>query len=377
MHPEECQYDGCAMHPSLGTEPVPGKICVGLYHLKFKSNNGSVTLPLDVLLIEEGEHGKIAFSVASEPCCLVTTTDDRILKDYFILRRNSLRSRVREIRQRRESKRMLKLAGVCGAAFCVIAVAGWLLSSLVVSFLVMQVPVALEKDLGETAYAELKEKITLYNDPALEAKVRPVLDRLVAALPEHNYDFRVEFTDLPIPNALALPGGRIVICKGLFDMAKTPEELAGVLAHEMAHVTRRHSLRTIVSTKGPYYMLRLFIRDRRGFIAGVLAGSELLVTLQYSRRLEAEADEVGWRLLETANIDPRGLANFLRRLQVEEAKINARLTRIFGGGLAPKPPKIFSTHPDTQERIDRLDRLWERAKRKTGFEKLHADATAD
>jgi len=361
------------MDPSLGAETVAGKITVGLYHLTFTSERGAVTLPLDNLMIEEVENGQIAFSTVSVPDCLITTTDDRILKDYFILRRNNLRTQAREIRQLRESRRMLKLAGVFLGSCCIIAVAGWLLSSVVVNFLVMQVPVELEKDLGEIAYAELREKFTVRADPALEARVQPVLDRLVAVIPGRKYKFEVEFIDLPLPNALALPGGRILICDGLFDVAVTPEELAGVLAHEMAHVTCRHSLHKLISTKGPYHMLRLFVRDKRGFIANVLAGSELLVTLQYSRRLETAADEVGWRLLEAANIDPRGLASFLRRLQVEEARINARLARIFGGGPVPKLPKIFSTHPDIEERIARLDKLWEHAKRKSGFEKLNTN----
>lgn len=374
MHPEQCQYDGCALHPSLGADAVTGKIAVGLYHLTFTSERGVVTLPLENLRIEEIEDRRIAFSTESVPDCVITTSDDRILKDYFILRRNNLRTQAREIRQVRESRRMLKLACVFLGSCCIIAFAGWLSSSLLVSFLVKQVPVELEKDLGEIAYAELMETISVRADPALEARVQPMLDRLVAALPDKRYEFEVEFADLPLPNALALPGGRILICDGLFDMAKTPEELAGVLAHEMAHVTRRHSLRTLVSAKGPYHMLRLFVRDKRGFIAGVLAGSELLVTLQHSRRLETEADEVGWRLLEAANIDPRGLASFLRRMQVEEARINTRLARIFGTSSVPRLLKIFSTHPDTQERIDRLNRLWERTKRKSGFEKFDTNA---
>lgn len=374
MHPEQCQYDGCVLYPSLGADPVTGKIAVGLYHLTFTSDGGVVTLPLDNLRIAEIEDRRIAFSTESVPDCVITTSDDRILKDYFILRRNNLRTQAREIRQLRESRRMLKLAGVFLGSCCIIAFVGWLLSSFVVSFLVAQVPVELERDLGEIAYAELRKKIPVRADPALEARVQPVLARLAAALPDKRYEFEVEFVDLPLPNAFALPGGRILVCDGLFEMAKTPEELAGVLAHEMAHVTRRHGLRTLVSTKGPYHMLRLFVRDKRGFIAGVLAGSELLVTLQHSRRLETEADEVGWRLLEAANIDPRGLASFLRRLQVEEARINARLARIFGSSSVPRPPKIFSTHPDTQERIERLDKLWERAKRKSGFEKFDTNA---
>ena len=187
-------------------------------------------------------------------------------------------------------------------------------------------------------------------------------DRLAAVLPNHNYKFQLQVIDEPIPNAFALPGGRILVTTGLFAVADRPEEIAGVLAHEMAHVTRRHGLRKIITTAGPYYVLKVFVSDKGGFLSLISHGSQLLVRQSFSRELEREADEAGWHYLEAANIDPRGLADFLKRFMAD------RLTQ----ALEQSPLRILSDHPPTTERVEHLDELWKQAKKKDGFAKLQS-----
>ncbi len=373
---EPTQYSGYAAHAEAAPEPIPGKITVGLDWLTFEAEGIRVSIRLEHLEISRGPKDEIVFTAKSAPEWLIGTEDGQILKDFFILRRHNLCMQARQLQQLREGRRMLKLAGAFLGAFGLIALAAWALSSVVIWVVVNQVPVAWEKDLGDAVYAKLSPHLLTVNEPALQAYVRPVLDRLVAGLPNTNYTFQIEFVASPLPNASALPGGRILIFDGLFEVAQTPEELAAVLAHEMAHVIRRHGLRTLIGAAGPYYVLQLFIRDRHGFLGRLIAGSELLVMLQYSRKLETEADEVAWRLLEAANIDPRGLASFLRKEEAFEAQVQARLgTLADGTSKSSKPPELLRTHPETERRLQRLDRLWARAKRKTGFVNLGAEIT--
>src|SRR5207244_6412555 len=153
-----------------------------------------------------------------------------------------------------------------------------------------------------------------------------------------------------------------LVTTGLFAAADRPEEIAGVLAHEIAHVIRRHGLRKIITTAGPYYVLKVFVSDKSGFLSLISHGSQLLVRQSFSRDLEREADEAGWHYLEAANIDPRGLADFLRKLMAD------RLTQT----LEKSPLQMLSDHPPTKERGGHLDQLWKQAKKKHGFAKLQS-----
>jgi len=161
----------------------------------------------------------------------------------------------------------------------------------------------------------------------------------------------------PLPNAFALPGGHVVVTTGLMGLADRPEELAGVVAHELAHMTQRHVFRKIISSSGPYILCRLFMRDNSGLL-GVLAGSsQLLVSQSFSQEYETEADDVGWQYLVAAHIDPRGLPDMLGKLQAEYESMN----------MAHLVPQAFSSHPATDKRIRRLQAKWAKLKDKSGF----------
>src|SRR5207247_7384925 len=134
------------------------------------------------------------------------------------------------------------------------------------------------------------------------------------------------------------------------------------LAHEMAHVTRRHGLRKIITTTGPYYVLKVFVSDKSGFLSLISHGSQLLVRQSFSRDLEREADEAGWHYLEAENIDPRGLADFLRKLMADRLTQTLEKTQL----------QMLRDHPPTTQRAEHLDQLWKQAKKKHGFAKLQS-----
>ena len=171
------------------------------------------------------------------------------------------------------------------------------------------------------------------------------------------FQFRYHIIDRPEPNAFAMPGGQIVVHQGLFQVATNREQLAGVLAHEIAHVTRRHCFRQVISSAGWYYVMSTFVSDRGGFLAMLGQGSALLVRQNFSREYEREADDLGCQYLLEANINPAGLLQFLQAMRSRENENKSLL------------PAGFNSHPPTNERIARLQDICGRVRGKS-FEDL-------
>ncbi len=159
-------------------------------------------------------------------------------------------------------------------------------------------------------------------------------------------------------NAFALPGGHITVTTGLLRGVERPEELLGVLAHELAHVTLKHGFRQQVASAGPFLVLQVFMRGRSGTMAVVAGGSALLVHQSFSQEYEKEADDKGWDYLVAANIDPRGMISVFHKLKAEPDELAGAL------------PKAFHSHPDLDKRIARLETKWKRLPRKSGFVEL-------
>jgi len=180
---------------------------------------------------------------------------------------------------------------------------------------------------------------------------------LLPVLPRGGPEFKFHIVQSPVPNAFALPGGHVMVNNSLIELAERPEELAGVLAHELAHVTQKHGFRKIISDAGPYLIMKIFFGGASG-TAGVLGGSsQLLVRQSFSQEYELEADEVGWQYLVAARIDPRGLITMLQKLQAQQDKLGRFALEL----------RAFSSHPATEKRIRRLEMKWRKLKNKSGF----------
>ena len=353
-------YNGFAFREGEEEQSLPGRLQFTLAYLQFEHASGTLQLPLSRLVLDLNSADNPVFYDAGTGWW-VESADGRVLNDMFLLRQTHLRAQARDVRERRESSRSLRYALIFLIGFAAIFFAGWLLVKGATNILVDHSPVAWEEKLTDKIIAEHPKIFVLETNDARAAMVTQLVARIAAALPpaERRYQFRAFLIDRREPNAFALPGGRIFVFTGLLDRTQRPEELAGVLAHEMAHVTRRHGLRKLITAGGPYYVLRLFVSDQQEVLSAVSAGSQMLVSRNYSRDIEREADTLGWHYLLAANIDPRGLADFFQLLTEGE---NATFI-----------PEMFRSHPATDERIASLNKLWEKSDRKTGFVDLSAE----
>jgi predicted Zn-dependent protease len=168
-----------------------------------------------------------------------------------------------------------------------------------------------------------------------------VVARLSAAIADSPYTIRAAIVDRKPVNAFAAPGGYVILFRGLVERAGRPEEVAGVLAHEIQHIEHRHATRALVRQASTGLLLAAITGDASGvFVYGVEA-ARTLGTLRYSRQAEEEADLEGLRLLEAAGIDPSGMVTFFETLQRTDGDLAGTLG-------------YLSTHPSTTERIARL-----------------------
>lgn len=353
-------YDGLAFREGEEEQAIPGRLLLTSVGLQFEHAGGTLEWPLSGLTLDQNPDGNLVFYDA-ETGWWIQSSDRRILNDVFLLRQTHLRTQAHEVRAQQESRRSLKYALYFLFSFAVIFSAAWLGIKGVENFLADHIPPAWEEQLTDSVIAEYPKIFILETNDPRATMVTRLVARIAATLPagERQYQFRAALIDRSEANAFALPGGRIFVFTGLLNRVQTPEELAGVLAHEMAHVTHRHGLRKLIAAGGPHYALKLFISDQQEMLSTLSAGSQMLVGQYYSRDVEREADTVGWHYLVAADIDPRGLAGFFELLTEGEN--------------ADYMPSMFRSHPATSERIASLNKLWTDSDRKTGFVDLAAE----
>ena len=191
-----------------------------------------------------------------------------------------------------------------------------------------------EAQLGDLVLAQTRLQMKIIDRGPTVAAINAIGSRLTTGS-VHRYRWFV--ADRPDINAFAAPGGVVVVCSGLIRAAGSAEELAGVLAHEVAHAELRHTLRGVIKSLGLRALVALVIGDISGSVFADAATR--LTELRFSRDAEREADAEGLRRLVAARIDPTGMIRFYEKLAAEQ-----RLS----------PPPILSTHPATGERLESL-----------------------
>jgi len=352
-------FDAYVCHPSLGDEAVWGKLVFVGWRLRFESGRVTREIPLVKLRIERepSEEGGIAFCDPDHPDWSIHAPDELILTHGSLLQQPHTRHQIQGLQSGGELKRRLKIVGCFLAGFALVALVVSVLMGMMVRSLVARVPLEWEQELGDKAMEEVREIATFIENEKLQTNLVNAVAPLLRVVPTNSLGFRFYLMDAPLPNAFALPGGHVVVTTSLLALAERPEEVAGVVAHELAHVTLKHGFRKIISSAGPYLLCRLFLRDNSGLLGVLAGGSQLLVSQSFSQEYELEADDTGWDYLVKARVDPRGLAVMLKRLKTEQEQMK----------LVQVGPQAFSSHPATDKRIRRLEAKWQKLRDKSGF----------
>ena len=220
-----------------------------------------------------------------------------------------------------------------------------------------------EKKLGKRVLLEMEKKVDFVRDLSLQTFIERMGYSLVDQVGPTPFEFKFYLINAIDPNAFAIPGGYIFVTTGLLVLAENEQEIAGVLSHEIAHVTARHISQMIERSK------RLNIASMVAILASMLAGgggkasqagatmamaTAEALELKYTREMEVDADQNCLRYMIKAGYDPYGMITFLNKIY------KSSLTS------GPQIPPYLSTHPAIENRISLLENLLHSAQRPIG-----------
>lgn len=209
-----------------------------------------------------------------------------------------------------------------------------------------------EKQIGASQHDEAVAAFGgIYADQQMQAYVSEIGKRVAAHSELQGVNYRFFLLDSPVVNAFAAPGGYIYVTRGLVSYANSEAELAGVIAHEIGHITGRHAAERY--STGTLTQLGAAIASaaigNQAASQALGVGSNLFLS-SYSRGQENESDELGIRYLHKAGYDVFALSRFLRTLQLEsnlQSKISGKQDM----------PSFFSSHPNTADRVANASKI--------------------
>ena len=203
-----------------------------------------------------------------------------------------------------------------------------------------------EMKMGAEYHPELVKEYGEYKNPDLHAYIQDIVTRLGDVSHRPNLEYRLTLLDTPEINAFAIPGGYVYVCRGLLAYANSEAELAGVIGHEIGHVTARHSVQQMSNSKGFSLGLALasifFFWDDKNkqqtaYDVGTFAGG--LAMLSYSREDEMESDRLGIEYSHKAGFSPLGVGRIMTMFE-----------RLGGSKSNETIATVLSTHPASETR---------------------------
>lgn len=226
--------------------------------------------------------------------------------------------------------------GKAAVAFTLASAAAVAVVLLSPQWLAPLIPSSVDEKLGDALVGDFGGRFC--STPAGDA----ALKKLVASLDANPDDLQVEVAKIDMINAVALPGGNVILFDGLVKQARSPDEVAGVFAHEIGHVREKHVMQALLRQMGLAVVL-----------GGIDGNSGALVnnmlSMSYSRESEAEADAHSMKALGAANISPIGTASFFDRLSKMDGSANSSTS---DNGIAG----YMSSHPLSRSRKDAFEK---------------------
>jgi predicted Zn-dependent protease len=202
-----------------------------------------------------------------------------------------------------------------------------------------------DAEVGRQAAQDAERQLPMLRDGTTEGYINAIVQRLAAVAPGPRFPYRARVVNAAEINAFALPGGYVYVNRGLIEAVRNEGELAGVLAHEMAHVAQRHGTSQATKAYGAQMGVGLLGsllggRDHRLGVGEQVIGSLGLNALfmKFSRNAESEADRVGAQMMSRAGYDPMAMANFFDLLAAQQR------------GNPSAVSQFFSDHPSPQNR---------------------------
>lgn len=219
-------------------------------------------------------------------------------------------------------------------------------------------------ELGREAARQVESQVRILRHPRATDFVEEMVHRLTAQAPGARFDYQVKLVDAGEINAFALPGGFLYVNRGLVEAVRSEGELAGVLAHEIAHVAMRHGTRQ--ATKGTAAQAGFSVLQRilgrndneTGKIVGVVGGIGLNAAfLKFGRDDEREADRVGAEIMAKAGYDPEDMARFFDLLAAQRRRNPSKVEQFFASHPSPGDRAALIRQAGQQREYGRDDEI--------------------
>lgn len=207
-----------------------------------------------------------------------------------------------------------------------------------------------DEEQGSKGAQMVIEQMGLVDDEKMTKYINDIGQRLVEQIENRQFEYHFYLVDMVEPNAFALPGGYIYISRGLITIAQTEDELAGVIGHEITHVSQRHSYKQTKKSIFPSLLmvpgaLAGMVNEQFGaLINAPIAAASKLRLASYGRKQETEADNYGIELAAKAGYDPAQLANILQRISKEVEFLTGKEESF----------SYFDSHPFTPDRVTNI-----------------------
>lgn len=319
-----------------------GTLSVTPHGIAFTSDEGSVVLPLRGLDVEAGGAANRVtfFTHAEHEGWTVFTSEESVVDAPAFAAEPSALAKVQGVR----AQRRRRSAGLWLVLALVLALCGAVALGLarLPTTVAKHLPPEWEEELGDAAFAQLSLELTLLEDAATDAALEALMAPLEPELAASDVTWEFYVADEEELNAMALPGGIIVVHSGLILAAEDGDEVLAVLAHELTHVTEQHSVRRLIKTMGTFVLLRALVGDAPGVLADVAAMAPFLLAQSYSRGYERDADAGALRIMNDVGLDPAAMATMFGRFAEREAELTAEGMDV---------PNWLRTHPATDQRI--------------------------
>ncbi len=269
MSPLPSTWTGTAHHPDLGDLALTGEVSLTSADLVFETEGQRVSLPQRRLQFSRGAGGGLVFRDPEQEGWEICLPAEDILRHPAFQRLPVLVRQVQALRSGAETRRTLRLCAAFLLVFTVLAAALVAAGPVAVRLAVQRVPRSVETRVGGAAlraYCVARSRQPV-DDPRAWARLAVATNALGPVLARTGWPWRFHILADRWPGGMAFPGGHVVVTTGLLEWLETPEELAGVLAHEMAHITRRHGLQQTIASQGPLLILQFALGERQEIVS--------------------------------------------------------------------------------------------------------------